>query len=102
MYRTIALGIALLGSVAGRASPVINAGTPDAAIVTYDAGIGTTHVVQLQYLNLLGRTDVVWFEDGSGESRVAFERQRDAWALRTLHPTGCTFLSIEVESTEDR
>lgn len=69
--KLLVVGLGLVGSLLSHAGmPVMNPGTPDAAIMLQG------HPVQLQYLALVGRDDVVWFEDGSGEDRTLFERQR--------------------------
>lgn len=105
--KTLMLGIALVGSFAGAlagaaTSPVLNPGTPDAAIMTYVPALGRAVPIQLDYLSLVNRPDIVVFEDGSIETRAQFERARYAYALRTLKPTGSTFLPTGIEATTDR
>lgn len=67
--RSIIIGIALVGSFAGAlagaaSNPIINAGTPDAAMYVYDPALGRAHVVQLEYIDCLGKA-THWYEDGS-------------------------------------
>jgi hypothetical protein len=105
--QTLLLGLSLLASVVMHTSaPVMNAGTPDAAILVYDPVPGHVERIQTEYLGCLGIADSVYFaDDGSIDCRPgARARMSAGWRLgqeRALHPTGLTFVG-HIEATQDR
>jgi hypothetical protein len=104
--KTLLIGLGLVASTVMHAgAPVMNAGTPDAAIMVDDPVRGRVLPIQTEYLHCLGIADSVYFEDGSIDCRPgARARVYAQWKLaqeRALHPTGLTFVG-HIEATQDR
>jgi hypothetical protein len=104
--KSLILGLGLVGSLVAHAgAPVINAGTPDAAILIYDPVCSRVLPIQTEYLHCLGIADSVSFEDGRIDCRPgARARVYAQWHQaqeRSLHPTGLKFVG-QIEATQDR
>lgn len=108
--KPIIVALCLVASVVMHAgAPVINAASPDAAVLVYDPVRARVLPIQTEYLGCLGIADSVSFEDGSIDcqpgavEREQFRAQQARNAERAaLHPTGVSFIPTEIESTTDR
>ena len=104
--KMLLLGLGLVAfTVMYAGAPIINTGTPDAAIMVDDPVRSRVLPIQTDYLHCLGIADSVSFEDGSIDCRPGARARVSAqWKLaqeRALHPTGLTFVG-HIEATQDR
>lgn len=105
--KSLILGLGLVGSLVAHAGApaLINAGTPDAAILVSDPVRERVLPIQTEYLGCLGTADSVYFEDASIDCRPgARARVYAQWRqaqTRALHPAGLTFVG-HIEATQDR